>query len=494
VDLTNIDGANTSASSAADVTAAIVRAVNNSSLEITASTSGTAPNYGVTLTADNSGDAFTVEAFSFNDVNEIVAQTQFSLTSEIPAKSSPKDGSSVAINFGDQVYDITMVDGEVVVSGPEADRVTAYFDTDSRLQIFGGGSLSGAAISLVSDTIISGNSAAADDFGLADATARLTGQSFILTSGMDDLELDFNGTAVTVSLDLSGNVTTDPSSVTGLALSWQFEGATAGRLKAEFDSEAYSLTFPNPTNALGFKSADREISLSGDSIVVKSTDKSSFELNASASSLSGSRFRMNNLPHEDLLVFVTGGGARSIGAEYSIAGDVTDTTSYEIRAVGDNGNVIEIWDADTGHSIATRVMSGDQQTTYRDFELTLTGAVIDGDAFTLQQNASGANDARNLDAIIKLQNGDKSDPTKLGFQDLFGVMIAGVGSSVNSSKIAAEVQEENAMAAKEAEAEFAGVNLDTEAAALIEFQQAYQASARILSTARELFQSLMEVV
>ena len=50
------------------------------------------------------------------------------------------------------------------------------------------------------------------------------------------------------------------------------------------------------------------------------------------------------------------------------------------------------------------------------------------------------------------------------------------------------------MAAKEAEAEFAGVNLDTEAAALIEFQQAYQASARILSTARELFQSLMEVV
>ena len=42
--------------------------------------------------------------------------------------------------------------------------------------------------------------------------------------------------------------------------------------------------------------------------------------------------------------------------------------------------------------------------------------------------------------------------------------------------------------------EFAGVNLDTEAAALIEFQQAYQASARILSTARELFNSLMEVV
>ena len=101
---------------------------------------------------------------------------------------------------------------------------------------------------------------------------------------------------------------------------------------------------------------------------------------------------------------------------------------------------------------------------------------------------------RNIEELISLQTGDPQNPTKLGFQDMFGVMIAGVGSSVNSSKIAVDIQEENMMAAKEAEAEFSGVNLDTEAAALIEFQQAYQASARILSTARELFQSLMEVV
>ena len=494
VDLTNIDGSNTAASSATDVTAAIVRAINSSNLAITASATGSGPSYGVTLTADNAGEPFTVEAFSLNDVNQTNAQTQFSLTTETPAKSVPIDGSSVALNFGDQIYTLKMVEGEVVVSGPEADRVTAFFDSNSRLQIFGGGSLSGASLSVVSDTEISGNSEAAEMFGLGTSTSRLTGQLFTLTSSMDDLELNFNGTAVTVSLNLSGNVTTVPSSVTGLTLSWQAESSTTGRLKAEFDSNTYSLTFPNPTNALGFKSADREITLSKDSIVVKSTDKSSFNMTASASSLSGTRFKMNDLPHEDLLVFVTGGGARSIGSEYSGIGDIVDTSSYEIRAIGDNGNVIEIWDADSEHSIATRVVSGDQQTTYGNFEFTLTGRVEDGDKFTLQQDASGANDSRNLDAMIKLQSGDRGDLTKLGFQDMFGVMIAGVGSSVNSSKIAVEVQEENATAAKEAEAEFAGVNLDTEAAALIEFQQAYQASARILSTARELFQSLMEVV
>ena len=73
-------------------------------------------------------------------------------------------------------------------------------------------------------------------------------------------------------------------------------------------------------------------------------------------------------------------------------------------------------------------------------------------------------------------------------------MIASLGSAVETGKISRDAGEENLLAMKEAESEFAGVNLDAEAAALIEFQQAYQASARILSTARELFQSLIEVV
>ena len=71
-------------------------------------------------------------------------------------------------------------------------------------------------------------------------------------------------------------------------------------------------------------------------------------------------------------------------------------------------------------------------------------------------------------------------------------MIAGVGSSVNSSKIVVDIQEENMMAKKRLRLACWRVNLDTEAVPLIEFQQAYQASARILSTARELFQSLMK--
>ena len=49
-------------------------------------------------------------------------------------------------------------------------------------------------------------------------------------------------------------------------------------------------------------------------------------------------------------------------------------------------------------------------------------------------------------------------------------------------------------ASKALEDERSGVSMDEEASALIEFQQAYSANARIIQTARELFDSLLSVI
>jgi flagellar hook-associated protein 1 FlgK len=48
-------------------------------------------------------------------------------------------------------------------------------------------------------------------------------------------------------------------------------------------------------------------------------------------------------------------------------------------------------------------------------------------------------------------------------------------------------------AAVAAEDEVSGVNMDEEAAKLITQQQAYQAAARILQTAKEMFDTLMQI-
>ena len=45
--------------------------------------------------------------------------------------------------------------------------------------------------------------------------------------------------------------------------------------------------------------------------------------------------------------------------------------------------------------------------------------------------------------------------------------------------------------AERARSEMSGVNLDEEAARLLQYQQAYQAAAKVLATANEMFRSLL---
>ncbi|GIS17804.1 MAG: hypothetical protein CM15mP119_2080 [Alphaproteobacteria bacterium] len=115
------------------------------------------------------------------------------------------------------------------------------------------------------------------------------------------------------------------------------------------------------------------------------------------------------------------------------------------------------------------------------------------DNFIIERTQSGAGDAR-IDSLIAQNQLIGNGVGSGGFFCIFSTIVATVGASVRSNEQALDGAEATKEAAIESEAEFSGVNLDSEAAALIEFQQAYQASARVLSTARELFQTLIDVV
>ena len=96
--------------------------------------------------------------------------------------------------------------------------------------------------------------------------------------------------------------------------------------------------------------------------------------------------------------------------------------------------------------------------------------------------------------MIALQESDVNGVNSGSFQDIFNATAAEIGTSVRTS----EMTEETALAsrdeAKALEDEVSGVVMDEEASNLIQFQQAYQANARIIQTARELFDSLMSVI
>ena len=72
-------------------------------------------------------------------------------------------------------------------------------------------------------------------------------------------------------------------------------------------------------------------------------------------------------------------------------------------------------------------------------------------------------------------------------------LLNDAGNASRQSKIAQQALEVVYDQAVESRDSIAGVNLDEEAANLIRFQQAYQASARLIQTANQLFDSILRL-
>jgi flagellar hook-associated protein 1 FlgK len=445
------------------------------------------------------------ESFTFNGVNftSVGNRSSLNLTDSIVASDLPKNGDAVFVDFAGDSYKIAMIEDEIVVTGGEEGRLTAYFDANHNLQIFAGGTLSGHAITLTGDNQVANNSAAAVRFGLASTQMRFSGQDIAPANGLDPLTFSYNDTKFSVLLDSAGNIRSTPATLPAdVNVTFSETTLGRGRVMITYNSANGSIEFDTPQDTMGVKIADSDVRVTDGGIRISSVSGNVQKLNVSSSSLAEEKIAINDLVVEDLLVFVTGSGAKMVGSLYDIPplnGEEQEdlllgASGIALRAVSEDGFHVEIIDKETGHSMATRVLDEENSITFNQYEFTLKGQASLDDEFNVIMSESGSGDNRNLLKIIAQQNNDMDGPYSGGFSSIFSNIVAGVGASVNASKEALDGAEATKEAAAEAEAEFSGVNLDSEAASLIEFQQAYQASARILSTARELFQTLIDVV
>ena len=217
---------------------------------------------------------------------------------------------------------------------------------------------------------------------------------------------------------------------------------------------------------------------------------------ASAKSLVNQRFSLRDLPEEELIIFLSDAGAKRVALQYDELPDIAPVMmrDLEIRVKDAATRTIEFFDVETQTSVATRTLDANNSATAAGFALELDGALDAEDKFNISANTSGIGDNRNLQAIIDLQNATASEQPSGGFQKKFTNAVSRLGAIVQSAKMGAEAAVSVREASIEAESAYSGVNLDTEAANLIQQQQAYQASARILSTARELFETLLQAV
>jgi len=222
-------------------------------------------------------------------------------------------------------------------------------------------------------------------------------------------------------------------------------------------------------------------------------------ITSNAMSNAGGRITLTELPEEELIVFLTGSDdgngsrARNISAVYDQhpADMILPKRDISITVTDATNGIVEFVDTATGTSLATRHLDENGMASALGFTMKVTGTVANDDVFNLTNAQDGIHDNRNLLDLIALQN---STTDKGGFQKIFSGLIAEIGADIQASRLNAEAANTLKDASLEAEAMYSGVNLDTEASKLIELQQAYQASARILQTARELFDTLLQTI
>ena len=252
--------------------------------------------------------------------------------------------------------------------------------------------------------------------------------------------------------------------------------------------------------SFGFKTNLSKVNVIDDEIKITSisTDQtSSNAVSVSANnmaSLVGNNLTISNLPPEDLIIISTGSGANKIAANFGERIPVLDNSEFRFVVDSSNSSKVEILEADTLHSIATRLIPTDGKISVIDRSFEITGETKINDIFHIQNNNDGVGDNRNILRMIALQESDVNGLNSGSFQDIFNVTLTEIGSTVRSAEMNANNNEASRDEAKALEDERSGVEMDSEAAALIQFQQSYSANARIIQTARELFDSLISVI
>ena len=294
---------------------------------------------------------------------------------------------------------------------------------------------------------------------------------------------------------------TDVASLTNSNYQVSFDGANyrVNRLSDNVNVFTGNLATLNATPIEGFQLTVTAGAVAGDSFLIQPTRNSARNIDvlitdpalvAHASPIR-STTALTNTGSLDFEL-----GAVSSATTFPLAADITLAFDPNALGVGVPGFVV------TGGPGGTLAYNPATESAGKQFTLTtpfdgisfsVSGTPANGDSVTIANNTNGVGDNRNGLLLGQLQNSS----TLLGnntFQSSFGELVADVGVRARQGQISEETQ---LVLLQQAEAEreaTSGVNLDEEAARLIELQQAYQAAARVITVANSLFDEVLAAV
>lgn len=136
------------------------------------------------------------------------------------------------------------------------------------------------------------------------------------------------------------------------------------------------------------------------------------------------------------------------------------------------------------------------------FELKLNGVPREGDSITLDATKFPGTNNGNAKAFLNIQTetfvGQRLQPDGslapgATINDAYAAAMSEIGARVQGATYLSGVSTSVAADAEATRAGQAGVNIDEEAARLMQFQQGYQAAAKVLQAAQTLFDELLKI-
>lgn len=199
-------------------------------------------------------------------------------------------------------------------------------------------------------------------------------------------------------------------------------------------------------------------------------------------------------------VGATNTGTASVASVKAVSNTINPNLTATLTFTSGTGNYDwELRDATTGivASSGSAVWTAGQSINLNGFELNLNGVPKTGDTVVVQKTAYPATDNGNARALTDLRDvkmvGVIGTSGGVTVTDAYANAMTDIGVRVQSSQISADMSAAVASDAQAAVSEKTGVNLDEEAARLIQFQQSYQAAAKMLQVAQTVFDTLLKV-
>jgi flagellar hook-associated protein 1 FlgK len=128
------------------------------------------------------------------------------------------------------------------------------------------------------------------------------------------------------------------------------------------------------------------------------------------------------------------------------------------------------------------------------WQVQITGTPANGDVFTVKSNAGATGDNRNALASASQQSAGVLANGTTSITGAVSAMITGLGSQaqqINTAQTAQTAVNNQALTNVQS---VSGVNLNEEAASLVQWQQAFQAAAQALTIGNSLFTTLIDSV